>query len=74
MDINPMQHMMKSTEIVCEECGWNVFENKTYLRRISKFLIATDKDQVIPLPAIACAACGHVNKEFIPKFPKPDNE
>ncbi len=70
MQQNPMQHIMSSSAITCDECGHDVFENKTFLRRISKILMATDKDQVVPMPAIACANCGHVNKEFRPDFPQ----
>jgi len=72
MEINPMQHIMDSTPITCDECGHNVFENKVFLRRISKILMATDKDQVVPMPAMCCAACEHVNDEFVPKFMKPE--
>jgi hypothetical protein len=69
MEQNPMQHIMSSTAITCDECGHDIFENKIYLRRISKLLMATDKDQIIPMPTMVCAACEHVNEEFVPKFP-----
>ena len=66
---NPMQHIMMSTPVTCDECGHTVFENKTFLRRISKIIMASDKDQIVPMPVLACASCGHVNAEFTPKFP-----
>jgi hypothetical protein len=39
-----------------------------YLRKVSKFLVATtsDKDQLIPVPTFYCVSCKHVNKEFSP--------
>ena len=57
----------QATEVVCEECDHKVFEEKMMIRKISRLLIGADKDQVVPLPVICCAACGHINKEFQPK-------
>jgi DNA-directed RNA polymerase subunit RPC12/RpoP len=57
----------KTAEIVCEECGHNVFQEGLMLRKASKFLAGTEKDALIPLPVFSCSKCGHVNDEFLPE-------
>ena len=57
----------QAKEVVCEECSHNVFEEKMMIRKISKLLIGSDKDQIVPLPVICCASCGYINEEFQPK-------
>lgn len=57
----------KTTPIVCEECGGEVFTQVVFLRKVSKFLAGTTQDGIIPIPSFACNECGHVNTEFKPK-------
>jgi len=57
----------KTTSIVCDECGKDVFEQVLFLRKASKFLTGTEQDALIPIPTFACKSCGHVNEEFQPK-------
>lgn len=57
--------MMKSaTEIKCESCGHDTFEEVIKLRKISKLLTGSNKDTLVPIPMFACKKCGHVNKDF----------
>jgi hypothetical protein len=67
---NPLENIRfdQTTGVVCENCGSNIFSEAMYLRKVSKFLIASssDKDQVIPVPTFYCVNCNHVNKEFTP--------
>ena len=56
----------KTTPLVCEKCGNNVFQEGTILRKASKFLTGTTQDGIIPIPTFYCVKCGHVNDEFIP--------
>ncbi len=58
----------QTSPIVCEKCNNSTFSEVYILRKVSKFLLAsnTDKDQLIPVPLFACAKCNHVNKEFMP--------
>jgi hypothetical protein len=67
---NPLANVRfdQTTGVVCEKCGSNLFTEGLYLRKVSKFLVATnsDKDQVIPVPTFFCVKCKHVNKEFSP--------
>lgn len=57
----------KTQEVSCEKCGGLVFQEGLMLRKASKFLTGTTQDALIPLPVFSCAACGHVNEEFLPK-------
>lgn len=57
----------KTQEVVCDKCGGKVFQEGLMLRKASKFLTGTMQDALIPLPVFSCAACGHVNEEFLPE-------
>ena len=61
----------KTAEIVCDDCGHNVFQEGLMLRKASKFLTGTAQDALIPLPVFSCSACGHVNTEFLHEPLKP---
>ena len=56
----------KTTELVCEECGNNVFRDGVMLRKASRFITGTAQDAMIPIQVFACNKCGHVNEEFLP--------
>lgn len=60
LDIN------STTEIVCEHCGNNTFRPIFFIRKLSRFLSPDGQDRIIPIDSLACNACGHVNKDFIP--------
>lgn len=57
----------KTTPIVCEKCGCSAFQGAVLLRKASKFLTGTAQDSLLPIETFACASCGHVNSEFLPK-------
>jgi uncharacterized Zn finger protein len=59
--------LKKTTSITCDECGKTVFQEGLMLRKANKFLAGTAQDALIPLPVFSCAACGHVNEEFLPE-------
>ena len=61
-------HMKDAEDIVCEECGCNVFEEKIMLKKVSKFITGQDRDSVSPIPVIACAKCNNINEMFKPKL------
>lgn len=56
-----------TTPVLCEECEGEVFNQVVLLKKVSKFLTGTPDDAIIPMYVFACAKCGHVNKEFLPK-------
>jgi hypothetical protein len=53
--------------IECEACGGKIFEEKMMIKKISKFMTGSEQDSIVPLPVIACSACGNVNELFKPK-------
>ena len=59
-----------TTEIVCDECGNNVFQPAFFLRKVSRFVSPDGKDRLLPLDTMVCSKCGNVNKEFQSANPK----
>ena len=56
----------KTEEMKCDECGHQIFMSAFLLRKASKFITGTGRDQVVPINVMMCTSCQHVNKEFIP--------
>lgn len=57
----------QTTPVVCEKCGHEHFTQVSMIRRLSPMLSPTGQPALIPIPVFSCAACGHVNEEFLPK-------
>lgn len=57
----------QTTEVTCEECGHNHFEQVYMMRKVSALLSPTGEASLVPISAFACTKCGHVNPEFLPK-------
>jgi len=57
----------KTTVVVCEKCGGNVFRDGLLIRKASKFLTGTPQDALVPIQVFCCAVCGHTNDDFMPK-------
>lgn len=59
-------------DVTCDKCGDTRFEPVYLIKRLSKLLSPTGKEELIPLgppvipPIFACYACGWINDEFIP--------
>ena len=70
---NPQQQMQmnidfeQTTPVVCDECGHDVFTQVLKMRKVSALLSPTGQETMIPIQAFACAKCGHINKDFLPK-------
>jgi DNA-directed RNA polymerase subunit RPC12/RpoP len=56
----------KTTGIVCENCGHNVFREAAFLRIASRFLTGSPRDIIAPVATFECAKCNHVNDQFNP--------
>tara|TARA_R100000655_G_scaffold42951_1_gene79011 strand:+ start:688 stop:915 length:228 start_codon:yes stop_codon:yes gene_type:complete len=56
----------QTTAIVCEECDNETFIAVTFLRKVSRLISPDGQDHLWPLESMACAKCGHVNKEYNP--------
>ena len=61
----------KTLPMVCENCGNSTFQEALLLRKVSKFLTASAKDSILPIPTFVCTKCSHINKEFIPEPIRP---
>ena len=57
----------QTTELTCESCGHNHFEQIFMIRKLSPLLSPTGQPALIPIPVYACTKCGNVNSEFLPK-------
>jgi hypothetical protein len=64
----------KTTGVVCEECGSNVFTEVIMLRKASKFITGTAQDALIPIPVFACAKCKHINSDMLSPDLKDEEE
>ncbi len=56
----------QTTEVKCDECENDTFVAVTFLRKVSRLISPDGQDHLWPLETMACAKCGHVNKEFNP--------
>ena len=61
-------------DVVCERCGNYTFEQVVLMKKVSAILSGTGKVAVVPIPVFACAACGNINKGFLPVLPKNSAE
>lgn len=52
--------------IKCDECGNQVFVERSLLRMVPMLLSPTGADSIMPIIVYSCSKCGHVNDEFIP--------
>ena len=64
----------QTEELTCDECKSPYFEPVSSFRKISKFLVGGDRDQLFPLQVIRCADCGHVNEDLKPVLPGQEKE
>jgi len=51
--------------IECENCQNIYFDKKYVIKKISKLLIGTSEDQLVPMETYKCSECGHINKDFV---------
>ena len=58
-----------TTPVECDSCKNQTFVDVVLLRRVSAIMSPTGKAALIPIQAMACNACGHINAEFLPKLP-----
>ena len=57
----------KTEPNVCNECENDTFSQVFKIRKLSALLSPTGKETMIPIQVFACAKCGHINPEFLPK-------
>ncbi len=52
------------TNLVCEKCDHNLFQQLFAVKRISPIVSGAPKTQYIPIQVFVCANCGALPKDF----------
>jgi DNA-directed RNA polymerase subunit RPC12/RpoP len=63
----------QTTAVSCEKCKHDVFIPAFKMRKLSALLSPAGKETMVPVNVFACAKCGHINEEFLPKL-KEEND
>ena len=61
-----MADLSASKPMLCVGCGYDVFLPAIKLRKISKLMIGSTADQILPLDVFVCGNCGAVTEELLP--------
>ena len=64
--------LSQTTAVSCEACGHDVFVPAFKMRKMSALLSPHGKETMIPMQVFACAKCGHINDDFLPKEKEND--
>ena len=64
----------QSTAMICKKCGGDIFLEGSKFRVISKLLVGTQQDAIIPVPCFLCGNCGDVLQELLPKQLQTPNQ
>lgn len=65
--MDPGQLMSHSAPELCSTCGGMLFRQAVIFRRVSKFILGTPQDQLIPIPVFRCDDCGTPIKDMMPQ-------
>ncbi len=60
--------LASAKDFKCESCEHLYFTPVVALKSVSAIMSPTGKELSFPVQTFACAKCGHVNKDFVPKF------
>ena len=60
-------NMSQTTAVTCESCEHDIFIPAFKIRKMSALLSPHGKETMIPMQVFACAKCGHINNDFLPK-------
>lgn len=58
--------LAKTSPIVCDSCGKNVFHEVLILRKESRFISGLTYDRTVPIPLYACIECSTIVEDTIP--------
>lgn len=50
--------------VECENCKNIFFDKVTVIKKISKLLVGTTDDQLVPMETYKCTKCGNINEDF----------
>jgi uncharacterized Zn finger protein len=56
--------LKKQPTLTCEKCDSMYFKEVTLIKKVSKLLLGTPNDTLVPFPTYMCNDCGHVNEDF----------
>jgi uncharacterized Zn finger protein len=62
VQINPIEQ----PSMKCGSCGGLFFKQVLVLKKMSKILLGTDKDDIYPVPVFRCDDCGEVLTDLLP--------
>ena len=51
--------------VPCDACDSEMFNAAFILKRLPAIASPTGKESLIPVQLFSCAACGHINEEFL---------
>lgn len=59
--------LSQTTELRCS-CGCKLFDTKTMVRKVSRFLFNTalNQDVILPIPILTCSECGEILPDSVP--------
>ena len=72
--LNVQVDMSNTTDVVCEKCENDVFQQGYYVKKLSEILSPTGKKMIIPIQILQCVSCGNINKEFRPQKEPADEK
>ena len=59
--------LARSQTVVCEKCNNYTFSQSIIVKRVSPFISPTGEEMMVPVQALSCAKCNHINKQFLPE-------
>ena len=72
--ISSTQLLQNSKEMSCENCECIFFKQVFTLRKVSKVLIGSPTDQIMPIPIFRCDDCGAPVMDMLPDDPTNTSE
>ena len=58
--------VIDSPNIVCE-CGCKTFAPAAILKKVSKIVTMTGRDEIVDIPVYVCTKCGQIPQEYLDK-------
>jgi len=59
--------LSQTTPVTCASCKHDVFVPVLKMRKMSALLSPHGKETLVPIQLFACAKCGHINEDLLPK-------
>lgn len=58
--------VIDSPNVVCE-CGCKTFAPAAILKKVSKIVTMTGRDEIVDIPVYVCTKCGKIPQEYMDK-------